>query len=91
MKKVFLGGTCNGSKWRNRLIKKLDITYFQPQQEDWTPDMMDEEIRQREECDFCLYVITPKMEGFYSIAEVVEGEGSFTTTIFRRVPQECSG
>lgn len=72
MKKVFLGGTCNGSTWRDELIKNLKINYFQPQQEGWTSEMMQEEIKQREECDFCLYVITPKMEGFYSVAEVVD-------------------
>lgn len=72
MKKVFLGGTCNGSTWRDALIKDLKINYFQPQQENWTSEMMQEEIKQREECDFCLYVITPKMEGFYSVAEVVD-------------------
>lgn len=72
MKKVFLGGTCNGSNWREGLIKLLKIDYFQPQGDDWTPEMMDEEIRQREICDFCLYVITPKMTGFYSVAEVVD-------------------
>jgi len=72
MKKVFLGGTCNGSLWRNDLIKDLKIDYFQPQAEDWTPEMMQKEIKQREECDFCLYVITPKMTGVYSIAEVVD-------------------
>lgn len=72
MKKVFLGGTCNGSAWRNALIKDLTIDYFQPQGDDWTPDMMEEEIKQRAECDFCLYVITPKMTGVYSIAEVVD-------------------
>ncbi len=72
MKKVFLGGTCNGSTWREGLIKNLKINYFQPQQEGWTPEMMEEEIKQREESDFCLYVITPKMTGFYSVAEVVD-------------------
>ena len=30
MKKVFLGGTCNGSSWRDELIKDLKIDYFQP-------------------------------------------------------------
>ncbi len=29
-KKVFLGGTCNGSLWRDALIKKLNIDYFNP-------------------------------------------------------------
>lgn len=72
MKKVFLGGTCNGSTWRDSLIKKLKIDYFQPQSDEWTPAMMEEEITQREICDFCLYVITPRMTGFYSVAEVVD-------------------
>jgi hypothetical protein len=72
MKKVFLGGTCNGSIWRDALIKDLQIDYFQPCADEWTPAMMEEEIKQRAECDFCLYVITPKMTGVYSIAEVVD-------------------
>jgi hypothetical protein len=70
MKKVFLGGTCNGSLWRDELIKDLRIDHFHPCAEEWTPEMMEEEIKQRAECDFCLYVITPKMTGIYSIAEV---------------------
>lgn len=71
-KKVFLGGTCNNSTWRNDLIKQLKIEYFNPVVDDWTPECMNEEIKQRKECDFCLYVITPKMTGVYSIAEVVD-------------------
>ncbi len=72
MKKVFLGGTCNESTWRDDLIKNLEIDYFNPVVEDWTPECMAEEIRQRETCDFVLYTITPKMTGVYSIAEVVD-------------------
>lgn len=72
MKKVFLGGTCNRSLWRNDVIKKLKINYYNPCGEKWTPEMMEEELKQRRECDFCLYVITPKMGGFYSIAEIVD-------------------
>jgi hypothetical protein len=71
-KKVFLGGTCNDSTWRNDLIKKLEIDYFNPVVENWTPECQDEEIKQRESCDFVLYCITAKMLGFYSIAEVVD-------------------
>jgi hypothetical protein len=72
MKKVFLGGTCNGSLWRDDVIKKLKIHYYNPCGEEWTPEMIKEELKQRRESDFCLYVITPKMGGFYSIAEVVD-------------------
>ncbi len=70
--KVFLGGTCNESMWRDELIELLKIEYFNPVVDDWTPECMAEEIRQREICDFVLYVITPKMTGVYSIAEAVD-------------------
>lgn len=70
--KVFLGGTCNESTWRDRLIPMLKVNFFDPVVDDWTPAHQQEEIRQREICDICLTVITPKMTGVYSIAEVVD-------------------
>lgn len=72
MKKVFLGGTCNNSNWRDRVISKLEIDYFNPVVSDWTEECYREELLQREKCDYCLYVITPLMTGAYSIAEVVD-------------------
>ena len=72
MKKVFLGGTCNESTWRDKLIKMLEIDYFNPVVDNWTEECYQEELRQREICDYCLYVITPRMKGVYSIAEVVD-------------------
>lgn len=72
MKKVFLGGTCNNSVWRNELINLLQIDYFNPVVSDWTEECMAEERKQREVCDFCLYTITPLMTGVYSIAEVID-------------------
>lgn len=72
MKKVFLGGTCNDSKWRDALIPALRIDYFNPVVPDWTEECYQRELREREECDYCLYVITPKMTGVYSIAEVID-------------------
>lgn len=72
MKKVFLGGTCNESDWRDILISKLKISYFNPVVDDWTPECMKEELKQRKLCDYVLYVITPLMTGVYSIAEVVD-------------------
>jgi len=75
MKTVFLGGTCNGSLWREQLLALLDptmVSAFNPVVPNWTPECQAEEIRQRETSDICLYVITPKMTGVYSIAEVVD-------------------
>lgn len=72
--RVFLGGTCNESKWRDELIAQLlpGVDYFNPVVEDWTQECMAEEIRQRQTCDYVLYVITPKMTGVYAIAEAVD-------------------
>lgn len=72
MKKVFLGGTWNETTWRDELIPMLNIDYFNPIVDDWTPECQDEELLQRKICDYVLYVITPKMTGVYSIAEVVD-------------------
>jgi hypothetical protein len=72
MIKVFLGGTCNNSNWRNDLIPLLNCDYFNPVVDDWTPECQAEEIVQRANCDYVLYVITPAMIGVYSIAEVVD-------------------
>lgn len=85
--KVFLGGTCNESDWREFLISRLKIDYFNPVVEDWTPECMEEELRQRKLCDYVLYIITPKMTGVYSIAEVVDDSNKQPSkTIFCYLP-----
>lgn len=71
-KKVFLGGTCNNSTWRDQLIPSLTIDYFNPVVPDWNEEAYQEELNQRKICDYLLYVITPKMTGVYSIAEVID-------------------
>jgi hypothetical protein len=70
--KVFLGGTINGSKWRDELIPKLKIDYFNPVVDDWDEDAQLREEQEKESSDFLLFVITPFMKGVFSIAEVVD-------------------
>ena len=72
--KVFLGGTCNSSNWRKRLIPLLSksVEYFDPVVEQWDDRSQQLELDAREYCDYCIYVITPAMMGVYSIAEVVD-------------------
>lgn len=73
MMKVFLGGTCNGSNWRDAIIPMLkDVDCFNPVVPEWNEEAYEREKHERETCDICLYVITPEMEGVYSIAEVVD-------------------
>jgi hypothetical protein len=72
--KVFLGGTCATSTWREELIPQLDerIEAFNPVVPNWTPECQAEEDMHRETDDICLYVITPEGEGFYSFVEVTD-------------------
>lgn len=72
MKKVFLGGTCNQSQWRTALIPKLNIDYFNPVVPIWNEAAYQRELEERKTADFCLYLITAKMKGVYSIAEVID-------------------
>lgn len=69
--KVFLGGTCNNSKWRNKVISQLDVPYFNPVVSDWNDEAKEREEYEKENCSTQLYVITPLMEGVFSIAEAV--------------------
>ncbi|MDD5649271.1 MAG: nucleoside 2-deoxyribosyltransferase domain-containing protein [Candidatus Nanoarchaeia archaeon] len=70
---VFLGGTtAEGTNWREKLIPMLEIDYFNPIVDDWNDEAYKKELEKRETCDYVLYVITPLMEGYYSIAEVVD-------------------
>jgi len=83
---LFLGGTCNDSKWRDELIPKLDdlgIEYFNPVVDDWTPDCIEKEnaVKARNDC-VELYVITSAMTGVYSIAEAVDAAWRKKRSIF---------
>ena len=73
MYSVFLGGTCNGSNWRDELISMLDtnkINAFNPVVDNWDKQAQENEDYHKENDDYCLYVITPEMVGIYSIFEV---------------------
>lgn len=71
--RIFLGGTCNNSTWRDELIPELKIDYFNPIVDNWTPDCIEIEDNEKyNKCNIHLYVITSKMTGVYSIAEIMD-------------------
>jgi len=74
--RIFLGGTCNDSTWRDELIPHLEargIEYFDPVVEDWTEQCQRAETRMKEDPNTInLFVITSDMKGVYSIAEVMD-------------------
>lgn len=76
---VFMGGTTSGFNWRSVLEnafsdKKYEnkLRLFNPLVDDWNEEAQANEIRERENADICLQVITPWIAGVYSIAEVVD-------------------
>lgn len=90
--KVFLGGTCNDSTWRENLIDMLPphIHVFNPVVENWTEECQAEEERQKDlMCQVHLYVLTPKMTGVFSVAELVESSmTSKKITVFCYLPKD---
>lgn len=86
--KIFLGGTCAETTWRDELIVVLQVPYFNPVVEDWTPECQQkEEFEKAEKCNIHLYVITSAMTGVFSIAEVIESSCTpGKITIFHIIP-----
>lgn len=70
--KVFLGGTCSGWKWRDKLQPLLKCDYYNPIVKNWSEEDRLREVHERETADFILYGITNGIKGVYSIAEVVD-------------------
>ena len=71
--RVFLGGTVASSTWRDQMIEKLKIDYFNPVVDDWTEEMVKiEDDEKSNKCNIHYYCITNEMKGVYSIAEMVD-------------------
>lgn len=87
--KVFLEGTTNGSKWRQTLIEKLKVDYYNPENEEWSEEAFKRKMKEKENADYCLYVVTPKMTDFYSIVEVADDSNKRSEkTIFCFLPTD---
>jgi hypothetical protein len=71
--RIFLGGTCAKTTWRDELIKAIQIDYYNPVVEDWTSECQQIEILEKETyCNIHFYCITKEMKGVFSIAEVID-------------------
>ena len=90
--RIFLGGNCHESTWREELIPNLTIDYFNPVVDDWTPECRRNEIDEKEnKCNIHLYVITSSSDNVFSIAEAVDSvHNKAVRTIFNVVPDGFS-
>jgi len=89
--RIFLGGTCNNSTWREEfieMIKDVDgLSFFNPVVDDWTPEAQANEEREKKVCTIQLYVITKEMKGVFSIAEAVDSSNKQPdNTVFVVIP-----
>ncbi len=84
----FLGGTWSQTTWRQRIISLINIDYFDPIVDVWTPECQQNEINEKtHKWNIHLYVITNKMTCVYSIAEAVDSvHNKKVTTIIHVIP-----
>lgn len=75
---INLGGTCNNSNWRDILIPMLNenIRYRDPVLKcgnyKYNELVKKEKETILQQCDYLVYVITPKQRGFSAIASLVD-------------------
>ena len=88
--RIFLGGTCNNSTWRNELMQSVQVDMFNPVVEDWTPECQQNEMDEKEnKCNIHFYCITKEMTGVFSIAEVIDSvHNKKVRTILHVIPDE---
>jgi len=69
---IGLFGTCGGSSWRNVFMKKyqeLGIEFYNPQVEDWKPELAEIEAGHLVNDEIILFPVTDETYGMGSLAE----------------------
>lgn len=91
--KIFLGGTCAGTTWRDELMKLVQVDMFNPVVENWTPECQIREEQEKEMwCNVHFYLISKEMQGVFSIAEVIDSvHNPRKRTILHVVPDGFEG
>ncbi|KAF6033077.1 hypothetical protein EB796_008658 [Bugula neritina] len=87
---VFLGGSCGGRKspttWRKDvaipLLTENEITFFNPQVETWTQDLIYKENKAKENSDWLLFMLETNTRGIVSLVEVAYLVGSGRSVLF---------
>jgi len=59
--RIFLGGTCADTTWRETLLNLVQVDMFNPVVKDWTPDCQATENAEKERlCNIHFYLISKK-------------------------------
>eukprot|EP00937_MAST-01D_sp_MAST-1D-sp2_P007656 g7656.t1 len=74
--KVFLGGSCNPTTWRRDtaipLLTRAGVPFYNPQVDDWTPELVQIEAEAKEKAEVLLFVIDGQTRALASIVEASE-------------------
>lgn len=73
---VFLGGSCGKTTWRKDFAEpafdRAGIKYYNPQRDDWSPELVAIEAKVKEDCAILLFVIDDATRSLVSVLEAVE-------------------
>jgi len=77
---TFLGGSCNPTTWRQDTaiphLKAKDITFYNPQQANWSPEMIELEHQAKVTSQILFYVLNDQTRNVASMIEVSQYAGS---------------
>lgn len=75
-KNVFLGGSCNPTTWRKDeavpMLTAAGVSFYNPQVDDWAPELAQVEARAKAESGVLLFVIDGQTRAIASILEATE-------------------
>lgn len=87
--KVFLDGTACSAQWQNYICERLKINYILYTNDDRSEETLRKRDKDKEQCDFVLYIVSPKMQHFDMIFESVDDSNKRPKkTIFCFVPSD---
>lgn len=73
---LFLGGSCNPTTWRKDvaipILEAAAVSYYNPQVDDWSPELVAIEAKAKEEAETLLFVIDSQTRAIASILEATE-------------------
>eukprot|EP00301_Raphidiophrys_heterophryoidea_P001254 c10610_g1_i1.p1 GENE.c10610_g1_i1~~c10610_g1_i1.p1 ORF type:complete len:191 (+),score=50.30 c10610_g1_i1:181-753(+) len=73
---VFLGGSCNPTTWRHEIavpkLEALNITFYNPQVDEWSPELVALEAHFKTTAQVLLFVIDDATRAVASMVEAVE-------------------
>ena len=71
---VFLGGSCNPTTWRKDIVipelKRLGITYYNPQVDHWAPELIELENQAKQNCEILFFVVDNQTRAIASMMEI---------------------